>query len=135
MRIIDGDRTRIKETWSRSDRNEKNTTNGCGGLESAVNAEMIVQGRREPKARTKREDRRKGGRNATRKEGACRSGQTYGGGEKGKTNLACEGHEVMFAKGENIDVTNNDHFVVVLGKDCVIDHVWEGELYGGECMK
>ena len=43
--------------------------------------------------------------------------------KKGNTNLAGEGHEVMFAEGENINVTDNDHFIVVLREDRVVDYV------------
>lgn len=41
----------------------------------------------------------------------------------GKTNLAGEGHEVMFTEGEDINVANNDHFIVVLWEDRVIDDI------------
>jgi len=27
----------------------------------------------------------------------------------------------MFAKTENIDITNNDHLLVVLGEYCIVD--------------
>jgi hypothetical protein len=33
---------------------------------------------------------------------------------------------MMFAEAGNIDITNQDHFVMVLCKDCVIDHVCVG---------
>ena len=43
-----------------------------------------------------------------------------------RTNLASEWHQMMFTKARNIDVTNQDHFVMVLLKDCIIDHVYVG---------
>lgn len=43
-----------------------------------------------------------------------------------RTNLASERHQMMFAEAGNIDITNQDHFVMVLCKDCVIDHVCVG---------
>jgi hypothetical protein len=36
---------------------------------------------------------------------------------------------MMFAEARNIDVTNQDHFVMVLCKDSIIDHVCVGQNY------
>lgn len=56
-----------------------------------------------------------------------------------RTNLASEWHQMMFAKAGNIDVSNQDHFVMVLCKDSIIDHVCVGSrlpfsLWGWEWM-
>ena len=54
----------------------------------------------------------------------------WGGiGFKRRTNLACEWDQMMLAEAGNIDVTNQDHFVMVLCKDSIIDHVCEGRDY------
>ncbi len=46
-----------------------------------------------------------------------------------RTNLASEWDQMMFAKAGNVDVTNQDHFVMVLSKDSIIDHVCVGQNY------
>jgi hypothetical protein len=53
------------------------------------------------------------------------------------TNLASEWDQMMFAEAGDVDVTNEDHFIMVLSEDCIIDHVCGGpkfafqRLFGG----
>lgn len=42
---------------------------------------------------------------------------------KGRTHLAGEWHHVVLAETEHVDVTHDDHLVVVFGKDRIVDHV------------
>lgn len=39
------------------------------------------------------------------------------------THLSGEWHEVMLAQTEHVNVSDNDHLVVVLGKDGVVDDI------------
>jgi len=39
------------------------------------------------------------------------------------TNLASEWDQMVFAEAGDVDVTNEDHFIMVLSKDSIIDHV------------
>ena len=46
-----------------------------------------------------------------------------------RTNLASEWDQMVFAEAGDIDVANQDHFVMVLRKDSIIDHVYVGQNY------
>ena len=48
---------------------------------------------------------------------------------RGETNLASEWDQMMFAEAGDVDVTNENHFVMVLSKDSIIDHVCGGQNY------
>jgi hypothetical protein len=61
-----------------------------------------------------------------RRKCGCQITGTEGEGGERRTNLASEGHQMMFAEAGNVDVTNQDHFVMVLCKDGTIDHVCVG---------
>jgi hypothetical protein len=43
------------------------------------------------------------------------------------TNLASEWDQMVFAEARDVDVTNEDHFIMVLSKDSIIDHVCGGQ--------
>jgi len=43
-----------------------------------------------------------------------------------RTNLAGERDQMVFAEAGDVDVANQDHFVMVFRKDSIIDHVWRG---------
>jgi len=38
-------------------------------------------------------------------------------------NLAREGHEMVFAEAGDVDVLDDDHFIMILGKNCIVDDV------------
>lgn len=39
------------------------------------------------------------------------------------THLSSEWYEMMFAQAENVDIPDNDHFVVILRKHRIIDNI------------
>ena len=49
-----------------------------------------------------------------------------GNGFARRTNLAGERDQMVFAEAGDVDVANQDHFVMVFRKDSIIDHVWRG---------
>jgi hypothetical protein len=46
-----------------------------------------------------------------------------GNGFARRTNLAGERDQVVLAEAGDVDVANQDHFVMVLRKDSIINHV------------
>lgn len=41
-----------------------------------------------------------------------------------KTDLSGEGHEVVLTEREDVNVTDNDHLIMVLGENCIINNIY-----------